>query len=148
VIANQSEEAQILHAIESDSSATAKYLKQMNSKIEALAELIISSHPDASKFPEQNVSVSETGIDFYFASPLPTDSYVALNMIFMPNYLCFELYAKVITCVPLSSAPDDLDPMYRFGLQFVNIAEHDRDRIARRIFHKQLEERRQQRLNQ
>ena len=146
IISSQTEEGQLLHAIESDSAATAKYLKIVNNKIQSLAQLILSAHPEATKFPEQKVSISETGVDFYNNKERKEGSYVALNLIFMPDYLSFEVCAKVITCTPLSSDDEDLDPMYRYGLQFVNIEEHDRDRIARRIFHKQLEERRKQRL--
>lgn len=148
IVSSQAEEGQILHAVESDSSATAKYFKLQNKKIQALAQLIISAHPDATKFPEQKVSISETGVDFYNATERPLDSLLALNLIFMPDYLSFELYAKVITCTPFSTNNDELGPIYRYGLQFVEIEEQDKDRIARRIFHKQLEERRKQRLGQ
>ena len=148
IIANQAEEGTLLNAIESDSSATAKYLKIVNTKIESLAKLILSSHPDANKYTERKVSVSETGIDFYYPTSSPIDNYVALNIVFLPNYLSFEVYAKVITCDALEDSKFELDPMYRYGLQFVNIEEQDKDKIARRIFHKQLEERRKQRLGQ
>jgi len=148
IVSSHAEEGQLLHAIESDSATTAKYLKIVNQKIQSLAQLIIASHPDATKFPEQQISISETGVDFYNAKQREIDSLVALNLIFMPDYLSFELYAKVITCTPISSGDDDLGTIYRYGLQFVNIEEQDKDRIARRIFHKQLEERRKQRLGQ
>ncbi|GLQ31609.1 PilZ domain-containing protein [Litoribrevibacter albus] len=148
IISSQAEEGQLLHAVESDSSATAKYFKIQNSKIQSLAQLIISAHPDATKFPEQKVSISETGVDFYNSIERPVGSLLALNLIFMPDYLSFELYAKVITCVSFSTDNEELGPIYRYGLQFVNIGDQDRDRIARRIFHKQLEERRKQRLGQ
>ena len=148
IVSSQAEEGQLLHAVESDSSATAKYLKIQNTKIQALAQLIISAHPDATKFPEQKVSISETGVDFFNSTERAVGSLLALNLIFMPDYLSFELYAKVITCSALSTDNEELGPIYRYGLQFINIEEQDRDRIARRIFHKQLEERRKQRLGQ
>lgn len=148
IVSARAEEGQLLHAVEANSSATAKYFKLQNSKIQALAQLIISSHPDAKKFPEQRVSISETGVDFYNAQERPEGSLIALNLIFMPDYLSFELYAKVITCVPFSTNNDELGSIYRYGLEFINIEDQDRDRIARRIFHKQLEERRKQRLGQ
>lgn len=148
IVAAEAEEGNLLHAIEADSSSTAKYFKIVNAKIESLAKLILASHPESNKYPEQNVSISETGIDFYHSNPASVGSFVAINMIFLPNYLSFEVYAKVITCEPIEDNELNLDPMYRYGLQFVNIEEHDRDKIARRIFHKQLEERRKQRLGQ
>jgi hypothetical protein len=145
IVSSEGDTANLLHAVESDSSATAKYFKLVNGKIDALAKLIVESHPDAKNYKEQTISISETGVDFYHIKQLNQDDILALNLVFMPHYLSFEIYARVVSALELKDDSIDIGSIYRYGLEFIRTSDNDRDRIARRIFHKQLEERRRQR---
>ncbi|MBF8740284.1 PilZ domain-containing protein [Pseudomonas guariconensis] len=85
----------------------------------------------------QPVILSEGGIEFAQATPIATDTRVAVKMVLMPRALGLLLRARVTHC---DQRPDGL---YEVGTEFIDMTDAQRQLLARYILQRQQQQRRQ-----
>ena len=70
----------LLHAISEKDRAAGAYLAVVNRKIDLLARYLLAQSPEATTGEEQTISLSEGGVAWHTAQPLPAGSVVALRL--------------------------------------------------------------------
>ena len=105
------------------------YLKSLNRKIELIANTLATLDESQQQRTPQQVSISEGGLAFQATTDLAQGSYVALEMILLPNHTGLALYAEVIET-------RDADGLT--VVSFVRVRESDRQILARHILQVQI----------
>lgn len=126
---------QLLRTLTENHRGLELYLKAINKKIDLVASQLCATVNDGEKHKRQLVVLSESGLAFLHAQPFATGEYLALELTLLPSFSSLFLYAQVISCV---EGPGK----YRVGLQFIKLADIDRQTLAKQVMHCQLAQKR------
>ncbi len=110
------------------------YLKALNRKIELIAAALSAFDRARHGIPEQQVTLSEAGIDFTVDEPLQVGDLIALQLVLLPEYLAVALWGEVLSVDTATR---------RVGVSFVHQRETDRQILARHALQVQIASRRQ-----
>lgn len=131
------ESQHLLRNISERDRTLASYLKVINKRIDLLGQALAQSLlRDIG--PAKRVTLSEGGIGFLNAQPLPVDSHLTLKMVLMPQALGLLLRAKVLHC-------REHEGQFEIGAEFEALTDAQRQLLARHILQRQAQERRQAR---
>ncbi len=112
------------------------YLNTLNAKIDTLARHIaFNSEQSLRNRPKTRISLSEDGIGFICNRSFYKDSFLAVRLIFLPNYAMAEAYAQVVRCV-------QKEDKYQVAARFHQIYDKDRQIISRQVLKAQVRDRR------
>lgn len=111
------------------------YLQKQNQKIDLLARYCLFSHEQDNTTAE--VSLSETGISFAHPTALGAEQFLAVRMIFLPEYLPLTLFARVVRSIEERGA-------YQIAAEFYKLSDQDRQELARQVFKAQVKNRQRQ----
>jgi hypothetical protein len=111
------------------------YLKNMNRKIELIANALASFDQQQQGQAPQLVSLSESGIAFVIEPHLEIGATVALEIILLPQHTALALYGEVVM--------NRDQPPARTVVTFTRLRETDRQILARHILQVQIAARRQ-----
>ncbi|MBF8722756.1 PilZ domain-containing protein [Pseudomonas guariconensis] len=114
----------------------AAFLRVQNKRLDLLSAVMAQALLGEIGQP-QPVILSEGGIEFAQATPIATDTRVAVKMVLMPRALGLLLRARVTHCDP---RPDGL---YEVGTEFIDMTDAQRQLLARYILQRQQQQRRQ-----
>lgn len=128
--------SQFLRAIAEESRDLEAYLKGINKKIELISSHLLESvekDPDQQK---QSISLSEGGLGFHSALEYAHDSYLAMQLTFLPSHVTIVVFAKIINCT-------EIEDGHAIAVSFVHLNTTNRKLIAKHIMQLQLAQRRQ-----
>ncbi|MVW77032.1 PilZ domain-containing protein [Pseudomonas xionganensis] len=131
------ESQHLLRHISERDRTLANYLKVINKRIDLLGQALAQSLLRDIGAPRR-VSLSEGGVSFNNAHPVPSGSHLALKMVLMPQALGLLLRAKVVHCRPRGE-------QFEIGTEFESLTDAQRQLLARHILQRQALERRQAR---
>ncbi|MFV3326582.1 PilZ domain-containing protein [Pseudomonas sp. NY15372] len=114
----------------------AAFLRVQNKRLDLLSAVMAQALLGEIGQP-QPVILSEGGIEFAQATPIATDTRVAVKMVLMPRALGLLLRARVTHC---DQRPDGL---YEVGTEFIDMTDAQRQLLARYILQRQQQQRRQ-----
>ncbi|EKT4522273.1 PilZ domain-containing protein [Pseudomonas putida] len=114
----------------------AAFLRVQNKRLDLLSAVMAQALLGEIGQP-QPVILSEGGIEFAQATPLATDTRVAVKMVLMPRALGLLLRARVTHC---DRRPDG---HYEVGTVFIDMTDAQRQLLARYILQRQQQQRRQ-----
>ncbi len=127
-----SESAPLLAQIASESRSLSEYLEMMNRKMDLLAQQLTANvHVETSK-ESHHVSLSEGGLAFSTDKPVYKDSWLAVQLLFLPSCTGIVTFAKVVRCDELAAQ------QYRIGIQFHALNQEQSKIIAKQIIHSQM----------
>jgi len=108
------------------------YLQTLSSKIDLLARhMLFSQNQKADQRPRTRINLSEEGIAFIAERALYKGNFLALRMIFLPNYAPVVVFAKVIRCEPKENN-------YQIAAKFHRLADKDRQELSKQILKTQV----------
>lgn len=111
------------------------YLQVLNNKIDNIGRYIaFNSTESLQNRPLTRVSLSEDGLSFAAPRQLYKDSFIALRLIFPPNYAIATSFAKVVRCEKQHRAFD-------IAVQFYKMYDKDRQIISRQVLKSQVRSR-------
>lgn len=117
----------LLHNIQDVSPDVSRYLKIINSKIEALARYIITMGL-TDEITTQKVTLSAGGLCFVADEAIALESTIRLRMVLYPSCFGILAYAKVVRCERIvNSSQCDI------GIEYILINETDRDALVRHV---------------
>ncbi|RKZ99586.1 MAG: hypothetical protein DRQ47_10795 [Gammaproteobacteria bacterium] len=123
------ENSSLLHSIQDASPDVSRYLKVINSKIDALARhMVVTGLTDEIKTRE--VTLSAGGISFESSDPISLDRILRTQMILYPSCSGILTYGKVVRCEPIKKGKDAL---YDIAMEYIRIHETDRDALVRHV---------------
>ncbi|MDT8407671.1 MAG: PilZ domain-containing protein [Methylococcales bacterium] len=128
----------LLLRMQKDVPEIAQYLKMLDAKIDLVAQAVMMREPDLEKTENRNVNLSATGLAFNCEEALPPDSYVELKVLLLSCMAVIVIYAKVVYCQPDNKA--GAEGGFRVGVDYVNIAEQDRELLIRHVVKHQLQQ--------
>lgn len=111
------------------------YLKNVNRKIELVANALASLDQSQQGQEPQLASISESGIAFVAEPKLEVGSVVALEMVLLPQHTALALYGEVVM--------NRDQPPARSVVTFLQLREGDRQILARHILQVQIAAKRQ-----
>ena len=117
----------LLRQIDQQNRPLAAYLRNVEQKIQLLANYL--THQDSDALRKETVTLSEGGLSFYTSEASPAGSYVHLLMILFPNYTTIATIGHIKTCDTIDESPH----LYRLGVAFDVLLENDRKQIVRHI---------------
>ncbi len=119
----------LLKEIRASQPAIARYLQNLNKKFELLNRELVAlqrqnQHGEKELTP---INLSEGGLSFASDKALYKDSFVALRLVFLPEYTGVVLFAKVVRCEQQKS------DTYHIAAKFHRSSELQQQMLARQI---------------
>ena len=127
----------LLRRIERDSPEVADFLKVLERKIDVLSRAFLAYETDLAKQPVQWVSLSASGLAFDTDHSYRSGSLLELKMVLLPDLIGLLAYGKVVYCYPNRA---DVSQPYHVAVDFVDLAERDRELIIRHVMKQQLQQ--------
>jgi hypothetical protein len=126
----------VLRALAEQNRELGVYLKNVNRKIELVANALASLDQVQQGQTPQQVSISESGIAFVVDPHLTIGATVALELILLPQHTGLALYGEVVM--------NRDEPPARSVVSFLRLRESDRQILAKHILQVQIAAKRQQ----
>ena len=124
--------------------AVREAIEILNRKLALIERLAMqgdeTSAEDETAHELTKANLSACGLAVHASAPAPIGACVAVDLILLPEYQQLELVGEVKTC------RDGHEPQpYRIAIEFLDLREEDRDRLARHVVRKQTERLRDER---
>ncbi|MCR8921902.1 PilZ domain-containing protein [Dasania sp. GY-MA-18] len=131
------EAAPLLRSIGEQNRAIEQYLRNINKRIELIANHLNNHDEQAHDSQEQQVLISEGGIEFSIESlsKIKLHDYLALELVLNLSQLALSLFGKVINV-------REKNNRYLIGVEFVALKELDRQQLAKHVIQQQLVDKR------
>ena len=130
-----------LGRISESSADVASYLKNLDNKIEMLAQMCLFKDSPSDLEPRREINLGAGGLAFGTDEKLKQGTLIAMDLILTTDLLCLHLNGRVIQV----SDQKDGDYPYRVSVGFVDISENEVDQIIKHIMRLQSEQLRSQR---
>jgi hypothetical protein len=125
----------VLRALAEQNRELGLYLKNVNRKIELVANALASLDQVQQGQTPQSVSISESGLAFSTNPHLAVGATVALELILLPQHTGLALYGEVVM--------NRDEPPARSVVSFLRLRESDRQILAKHILQVQIAAKRQ-----
>lgn len=129
----------VLRALSEQNRELGTYLKSINRKIELVASALAVVDQTQQKQLPQRVAISETGIAFLADTELTPGSYIALELILLPQHTGLALYGEVLANREQTTG--------NTVVSFVRLRDSDRQLLARHILQVQIAQKRRSQLS-
>jgi len=133
------ENSPLLQGIHDVSPDICRYLKTINTKIDAIARQVVSIGL-TEEVQSHKVTLSAGGISFLSSEPIELGNYLRAQMILYPSCSGILTYGKVVRCKAVTI--DDTE-QYDIAIEYRLIHENDRDALVRHVLHLQSNQLRQ-----
>jgi len=108
------------------------YLQTLSNKIDLIARhTLFAQSSEAGERPKTRINLSEEGVAFIAERAVYKGNFLALRLIFLPNYVPVVVFAKVIRC-------DAKDERYQVAAKFHRLSDKDRQELSRQILKTQV----------
>ncbi|GAB1257236.1 hypothetical protein NBRC116494_17380 [Aurantivibrio plasticivorans] len=108
----------------------ASYLKILNRKIDLLGRHFIAQSTPKQEIASR-INISEAGIAFLSKTPLYKDSFIAMRLVFLPNYAGVVTFAQVARCAQEKS------DQYHIAAKFHRLGSSQQAILAKQIMESQ-----------
>ena len=131
---------QMKHSLERfrrDEPDIASYLDAMNTKVDLLVRLLLSSHSDLPDHPSHDVNISASGLAFRSKQSLEAGQLLELSIMFFPSLLYLNTFGRVLRC----DAADVEQTQFPFAtaIEFEFVDEAERELVIRHVLQKESE---------
>ncbi len=133
------ESSSLLHSIQDVSPDICRYLKIINSKIEAIARQVVSIGLTEEIKPRK-VTLSAGGISFCSSKKIKIGKTLRSQMILYPSCSGILTYGKIVRCEPVTKKDKE---QFDIALEYILITETDRDALVRHVLQLQSNQLRQ-----
>ena len=133
------ENSTLLQSIHDVSPDICRYLKTINTKVEAIARQVVSIGL-TDEVQSHKVTLSAGGVSFLSSEPIELGNYLRTQMILYPSCSGILTYGKVVRCKAVTI--DDTE-QYDIAIEYRLIHENDRDALVRHVLHLQSNQLRQ-----
>lgn len=140
--ATNSQMLRLLERGRSNAPELATYIEHLNEKVDLIIKHFTPLLDEMPDEPSHTVSLSGSGIAFNEANSLPLGTKLEVRLLLFPEYYSILTLGQVVRCSPHRELGS---PTHDVGVEFVRIAEPDRDLIIRHLVKRQAEEIRRQR---
>ncbi len=124
--------AQTLRLLTEKNRLLGDYLQTLSSKIDLIARhTLFAQNDNHGESPKSRINLSEDGIAFLAERTLYKGNFIALRLIFLPNYAPVVIFAKVIRCEAKGDS-------YQIAARFHRLADKDRQELSRQILKTQV----------
>ena len=123
---------QTLKLISEKNRLLGDFLSNLNKKIDVIGQQVAFNNESTLKSrPRTRISLSEDGLGFTCDRSLYKGSFIAVRLIFLPNYAMISSYAQIVRCL-------QKEDKYQVAAKFHQIYDKDRQLIARQIMRAQV----------
>ncbi len=129
----------LLHNLSDISPDVSRYLKVINSKIEAIARHVVSIGL-TDEIKPRKVTLSAGGLSFLSVDNIALGKTVRSQMILYPSCSGILTYGEVVRCHPISV---DGEQQFDIAIEYTLINETDRDALVRHVLQLQSNQLRQ-----
>lgn len=119
----------LLHTIQDVSPDIARYLKIINSKIDALSRHVVSLGL-TDEVQSQNVTLSAGGLSLTTSEAIDLGKTVRTRMILYPSCSGILTYGEVVRC---DAIPNSEPPQFDTAIEYTLINETDRDALVKHV---------------
>jgi hypothetical protein len=119
----------------------------LNSKINTIADNLELGGAQDEALQNRAVcdcSLSASGVAFTSREPLPLESKLRVRMVILPDYFHVTAYGEVVRVTAIEEPQDGFSHV--IGVHFLHILDRYRDALARRSLQREIEDRRDKRL--
>ena len=104
------------------------YLQTLSNKIDVIARHNLFTHENnvTQGKSKTRINLSEDGLAYLADRAIYKDSYLALRLIFMPNYVPVATFARVIRCEPVKD-------QFHIAVKFHRLTDADRQALSKQI---------------
>jgi len=123
---------QTLRALSAQNHLLGDYLQTLSSKIDLIARhTLFATDRSMADTSKTRINLSEDGIAFLADRAIYKGNFLALRLIFLPNYVPVVIFAKVIRC-------EAKDSKYQVAAKFYRLADKERQELSRQILKTQV----------
>ncbi len=126
----------LLNSIETKTPEVASYLRELDQKLNCIAQMFMLQELGLTEEYGREVSLSAGGVAFESDKPITADSLVEFRLLLLSSSLGLTTIGKVVRC---AQRPDG---SYEIAAEFLEIREQDRDLLVSHLLGKQAELRR------
>ncbi len=126
-----------LKKLERRQPEAADVIKNLERKIDLIAQTLLVNETQPSDRSTQKVNISAAGIAFDADSALEPDAVIQLKMILPPSLVALMTYGKVVYCKTNSN---EASFGHRIGVDFLSLGEQDRELLIRYIVKRQIQQ--------
>jgi hypothetical protein len=123
--------APVLRRLREQAPEVTEYLESLDRKICLIARALVLQDISADHAPPSRVNLSAGGVGFHVAAPLPAGTDVEIELVLLPGFTSVFSHGKVVYTRPDPEGDGQLP--YYLGVEFVEISDADRARIARHV---------------
>ena len=121
------EHIQTLRLITEKNRLLGDYLGSLNQKIDLVTRHLLLAQDDVVKDKKKTrINLSEDGLAFMADRAIYRDSYIAVRLIFLPNYSTVTTFAKVVRS-------DSKEERFQVAAKFYRLDDADRQELSRQI---------------
>ncbi len=128
------ESKHLLRQITDKDKSLGLYLKNLNSKLEALARGVALGNELVDEAGLIDINISEGGFSAGFKNPIPVNSSVVTKLILLPSFTGLILKGEVISC-------EQDNDQHIIHIKFYKLDNFNQQLIARHVIRKQSRER-------
>ena len=134
----------LLRKIQNESADLARFLEAVDTKLNMLAQLFVAEEMNIHDKPACRVNMSANGMAFSTAEPHEPGEMMELRMVLFPCLTGILTAARVVYCD--KGETDAPEEAWRIAVEFCHLRVEDQDMLAKHIFSRQMEQRRQERF--
>ncbi len=138
ILAGGDSQRGMLRNIRESEPAIASYLKSLEERLDALAQLLVVESHETPDVPTHDVNISGNGLRFGHPQALPAGSHMALDIRLFPSRTCLSMFAVVVRSTELKR-PAKNGGRFTIAVDFCDVHEDDRELLIRHIHSLQLD---------
>jgi hypothetical protein len=123
--------APVLRRLREQAPEVTDFLQSLDRKIGLIARALVLQDINADHASPSRVNLSAGGVGFYVPGPLSTDTDVDVELVLLPGFTPVFAHGRVVYARPDPEGDEGLP--YYIGVEFVEISEEDRARIAQHV---------------
>ena len=123
--------APVLRRLREQAPEVTDFLQSLDRKIGLLARALVLQDINADHASPSRVNLSAGGVGFYVPDPLSPDTAVDVELVLLPGFTPVFAHGRVVYARP--DPEGDVTLPYYLGVEFVEISDEDRARIARHV---------------
>lgn len=113
------------------------YLSTLSAKIDLIAKQVLFTQEKNHDKPKTRINLSEDGMAFVSDRMLYKNSFIALRLIFLPQYTPIVSFAQIIRCQAIKGE----DQRFHTAVRFHRLSEPNRRELSRQIMRAQVQAR-------
>jgi hypothetical protein len=114
-----------------------EYLQLLTRKVDLLARRTIMADEAKQPHVSKRINLSEAGVAFESDRAYYKGNYLAIRLVFLPNYVSVTAFAEVIRCRSTEEDSTTGGERFQVAAHFYRLGEQDRQQLARQILRAQ-----------